>query len=255
MRRATTLRLLLTISLLTILPSTPALADDPLIATVADPYLEMHSGPGRGYPIFHVVEKGETAEILKSRTDWFKVRVLEGIEGRERVGWVHRSQMGRTLSPSGELLGLQHAGFEDFKNSRWEMGIAAGDFEGASSLNGHLGYRLTENLTTELRLTHAIGSFSDNTLASINIQNQPFPQWRISPYFSLGAGVIRTQPNATLVQVEDRTDSALNVGIGARAYITRNMVLRAEYRNHVILTSRDQNEEVKEWTIGISIFY
>ncbi|UTW45286.1 outer membrane beta-barrel protein [bacterium SCSIO 12696] len=242
--------------LLIALPNNPAFADKaPLIATVADPYLEMHSGPGRGYPIFHVVEKGETVETLKSRTDWFKVRVQKGIDGRERVGWVHRSQMGRTLSPNGEQLGLQHAGFDDFKNSRWEMGISAGDFEGASSLNGNLGYRITENITTELRLTHAIGNFSDNTLASINIQNQPFPQWRVSPYFSLGAGVIRTQPNATLVQVEDRTDSTLNVGIGARAYITRNMVLRAEYRNHVILTSRDQNEEVKEWTLGISIFY
>ena len=46
--------LLLIISAIIIQPCAYA-DDDPLIAIVADPYLEMHSGPGRGYPIFHVI--------------------------------------------------------------------------------------------------------------------------------------------------------------------------------------------------------
>ena len=179
----------MTFSLLITLPTAPALADDPpLIATVADPYLEMHTGPGRGYPIFHVVEKGQTVEILKSRTDWFKVRIHQGIDGRERVGWVHRDQLGRTLSPSGEALGLAHAGPDHFQDSRWELGFASGSFEAAPALTAQAGYRLTENLTAEVQLTQAVGNFSDNILASVNIQNQPFPEWRVSPYFSLGAG-------------------------------------------------------------------
>ena len=34
-------------------------ADEYRTVTVADPYLEMRTGPGRGYPIFHVIERGE----------------------------------------------------------------------------------------------------------------------------------------------------------------------------------------------------
>ena len=46
--------------------------------SVADPYLEMHTGPGRGYPVFHVVDRGEDVAILLRRTDWFKIRAADG---------------------------------------------------------------------------------------------------------------------------------------------------------------------------------
>ena len=42
--------------------------------TVDDPYLEMHTGPGVGYPVFNVVDRGEIVEIVMRRTDWFLVR-------------------------------------------------------------------------------------------------------------------------------------------------------------------------------------
>ena len=43
--------------------------DVPLVVTVNDAYLEMRTGPGRGFPIFHVVEKHEPITLLKKRTD------------------------------------------------------------------------------------------------------------------------------------------------------------------------------------------
>ena len=48
---------------------------------VTAPYLEMHTGPGRGYPVFYVVGRGETLVVLYSRTDWYKVRAPRGQEG------------------------------------------------------------------------------------------------------------------------------------------------------------------------------
>jgi len=45
---------------------------------VADPFIELHTGPGRGYPIFHVVERGREVEIIKRRTDWFRVGPIAG---------------------------------------------------------------------------------------------------------------------------------------------------------------------------------
>ena len=43
----------------------------PVQLTVADPYIELHTGPGRGYPVFFVAERGEQIEVIMRRTDWF----------------------------------------------------------------------------------------------------------------------------------------------------------------------------------------
>ncbi len=48
---------------------------------IDDPYIDLHTGPGRGYPIFFVAERGEQIALLKRRTEWFKVRVLVAKKG------------------------------------------------------------------------------------------------------------------------------------------------------------------------------
>src|SRR5205085_51859 len=75
--------------LLATLLSPPArAADAPLERLqVTDPYLELHTGPGRGYPVFFVVAREEWVAVELRYTDWFKVRTDAGKEG-----WVHRRQ-------------------------------------------------------------------------------------------------------------------------------------------------------------------
>jgi hypothetical protein len=78
---------------------------------------------------------------------------------------------------------------------------------------------------------------------------------RASPYFTLGAGAIHTEPKATLVATVDRTDSVAHAGAGVRAYLTRRFVFRAEYKAYVVFTSRNDNEEIREWKAGFSFFF
>ena len=59
---------------------------------VSDPYIELRTGPGRGYPIFYVAGQGDEITLLKRRTDWFKVR-----PPRAKEGWVHIEEMQHTL--------------------------------------------------------------------------------------------------------------------------------------------------------------
>ena len=131
----------------------------------------------------------------------------------------------------------------------------AGDFEGADILTAYAGYMMTRNLSVELQLSQAFGDFSDALLASINLLAQPFPEWRASPFFLLGTGVINTDPNVTLVSEEDRTDQITNVGVGLRVYLTRRFIFRAEYQNHVILQTTDDNQEIDEWKAGFAFFF
>jgi uncharacterized protein YgiM (DUF1202 family) len=217
---------------------------------VADPYLELHSGPGRGYPVFHVVDRGESIRIVKRRTDWFLVRAEDRHEG-----WVNRGQMERTLQPSGSNIEFAEASIRDFTDARWEAGLLAGDFGGANIISLYGGYSLNRNLGLEVWGSQILGNFSNGWMGSVNVIHETWPEWRISPFFTLGTGLIHTSPKSTIIQAEDRTDQAAHVGAGFRIYATRRFILRAEYKSYVIFTSRDDNEEVEEWKAGFAFFF
>jgi len=224
--------------------------DDNEKATVGNTYIDMRSGPGRAYPIFYAAEHDEIVELIKRRTDWIKINTKRG-----KTGWAHVSDLSELYDLDGKQLAFSNAGKDDYLSRRWELGFNGGDFEGANVLGATVGYRFTQNLTAELKLSQASGQFSDSLVAAAAIMHQPFPEWRISPFFIIGAGAIDTSPDTTLVQTEDRLDNTLLVGAGAYVYLSRRFVLRLEYNNHLALTSRDENEEINEWKMGFNVFF
>ena len=224
-------------------------ADDIATVTVADPYLEMHTGPGRGYPVFHVVSRGDTVAIVKRRTDWFLVRY------GDREGWVSRGQMERTLQPTGATIEFAEAGQQDFTDSRWEAGLLAGDFGGANIISVYGGYSLNRNVGLEVWGSQILGNFSNGWMGSVNVIHETWPEWRVSPFFTLGAGVIHTSPKSTIIQAQDRTDQVAHAGAGFRVYATRRFILRVEYKSYVVFTSRNDNEEIEEWKAGFAFFF
>ena len=114
------MRSLILALLLCVLPT--GLNAAPVTVSVADPYLELHTGPGRGYPITHVVARGEEISVLKRRTDWFKIR-----DDRGREGWAHRAQMATTLTPAGTALAINDPSRDQFGEHQREVG--AGYFD------------------------------------------------------------------------------------------------------------------------------
>jgi uncharacterized protein YgiM (DUF1202 family) len=218
--------------------------------TVQDPYIEMHTGPGRGYPIFYVAERGESIAVLRRRTDWYQVRGPRGEQG-----WVPSEQLERTLELDGQQFEAGRSTLEDYAGRRWEAGVSYGDFGGANVISMFGSYSLTGNLSFELSLSEALGRYSDSVMTNLNIVHAMFPERRASPYFTLGAGTIHTEPKATLIATVDRTDSLAHAGFGVRTYLTRRFVFRAEYKTYVVFTSRDDNEEIREWKAGFSFFF
>lgn len=217
---------------------------------VADPYVDMRSGPGRGFPIVYVVEKGKPIKLIKKKTQWYKVESPRGV-----LGWVHEDQMARTLIGDGSNFQINKSTRSEFVERDYEAGVLAGDFAGANVLTLHIGWNWTPNITTELAVSQAVGEVASIELYNLSIMHQPFPEWLVSPYFKLGAGRIHTQPNATIIQAEDRSDEIINSGLGVRIYVSQHFFLRTEYNAYTILTSRNDNDKVEEWKIGLSIFF
>jgi len=236
--------------LVLILFSTATFAEEYPEVQVTDPYLELHTGPGEGFPIYYVVDRGEFVEVLLRKTDWFKIRT-----GKGQVGWVDREQMLKTLAPGGQQTELKELSIDDFTSRRWEIGVVGGAFNNDPVMSLYGGYAFTQNLSSELTISKVIGNFSSSQIISLNLVSQPFPGWRYSPFFTLGMGNIDTKPKVTLIQAQDRSDLIAHVGVGVKMHLARRFILRGEYKHYVAFSSDDYNEEFAEWKAGFAFFF
>jgi hypothetical protein len=217
---------------------------------VQDPYLELHSGPGRGFPVTQVVDRGASVALLRQRTDWIKVRTE-----RDREGWVHRTQLERTLTGDGAEVRLAGPAPDARTQHRWETSIGAGDFDGADTVTVAGSYALTESLFVRADISQLLGEYSNGWLGTVGIGHIFMPQWRVSPFVALGAGVVYIEPKATLVQTRNRTNQAAYAGAGLRGYVSDRFLLQAEYRQFVVFTDTNDNEVINEWTVGFTHFF
>lgn len=224
--------------------------DDAQVYTVAEPYIDVHTFAGRGYPIFHVVEQGEKILVLKRRNDWFNIETLDG-----KNGWIARKNMNGTVDANNVALDFSTPSLQEREDTPFEAGLTIGSLEGAIAYATYIAYHFTPNIHGELKYAQAFGEFSNLKLTTVSLTHQPFPSWRLSPFFRLGSGVIQTNPSTILVQSEDREDPIFTVGGGLVFYASNRLVLRVEYDNHIIMTTRNVNEEVEEWKAGFGVLF
>jgi Bacterial SH3 domain len=249
--RSTSVALATAFLLLTAMVSSPASAKGELMQLfIAEAYLELHEGPGRGYAVTQVVPRGDAVDVLYRRTEWFRVRTSRGIEG-----WANQRDMARTLLADGSIFKFDLGDRAGFTSHHWEMGVLAGDYGGATLISGYLSRSLNDQLAIELTGSQFLGNASNGATADIGLMHVFRPEWRLSPFVSLGTGIIHITPKATLVAPLDRTDQTAYVGAGLRFYWTRRFFVRAEYRAHVVFTSRNENEEIDEWKLGLAFFF
>lgn len=219
---------------------------------VAAPYVDVRTGPSLDFPAFHALERDEVVTVLRSHTGWYRVRTEKGVEG-----WVAAQDMLETTYTDGTAVAITTYGFEDFRARRYEVAAFAGRLDGVNLMMLSAGLALTENIAAEVSLGQALGNFSDNQLWLVRLKHTAFPEWRLSPYLTLGAGQVRTTPNATLVQsgADARTSDMLEAGVGLQYYLLQRFSVRAEYKRLTALTSRDEFEELDQWTLGVSMFF
>jgi hypothetical protein len=217
---------------------------------VTQPYLELHTGPGRGYPVFNVVPRDQSVDVLFRRTDWFKVRTERGVEG-----WASQTDMQKMVLADGSPFKFDLGDRSGFISHRFEMGIFAGSYGGGSLVSGYMSMSFNTQLALEGAVGQFLGKYSNGYTADIGLTHVILPESRWSPFVMLGGGTVHTEPKATLVQASDRTEPTAYVGGGIRYYLTRRFFLRAEYKAHYIFTTRTQNEEADEWKLGFAFFF
>jgi hypothetical protein len=224
----------------------------PIQVHIVEPFIDIHTGPASGYPVFHVAEQGEWLSILKRRTSWFKVETKKG-----QQGWVKQQALQLSLSSERQPVALVDGTFASYSQRDFELATFGGALDGVPSLSLAASWVVNENISTELSLSQALGDFSENQLLLVGLQHYTFPEWRLSPFISLALGQLRTKPRANLVQTgaETRSSDLLAAGLGLRYYLTHKVVIKLEYKSLLALTDRDENEELEQWKLGFAVFF
>jgi uncharacterized protein YgiM (DUF1202 family) len=217
---------------------------------VTDPFVEIRTGPGRGYPVFHVAAREERIEVLLRYTDWYRVRAENG-----REGWVHRLQLESTLTTAGSRKTFRDVLFDDYLQRRLEFGAAWGRFKSEPMLKLWTGYRLAEVFAVEAAVGQVQGVYSGTEFWRIGLNAEPFADQRISPFFGIGVGRFRNVPNASLVGVVTTDANLADASVGLRYYLTRRFVARLDYTLYTSFVSDRRTSQFNAVTAGLSFFF
>ena len=217
---------------------------------IADPYIELHTGPGRGFPIFFVAPRAQWIGIELRHTDWYKVRTEDG-----KVGWVTRQQLESTLTDAGDKKTFRDMLLDDYLSRRVQMGAAWGQFKSEPMLKLWTSYRFSGTLSAEGTLGQVQGLFSGTDFWHINILSEPWSDQRISPFFSIGLGKFKNIPNPSLVGATPTDAQLANASIGVRYYLTDRFVVRSDYTFYTAFVADTRSLEYRALTAGISFFF
>ena len=218
--------------------------------TVADPYLEMRSGPGRGYPVFFVVARGQAVVVELRHTDWFKVRAEGG-----QIGWVQRVQLQTTLTAAGASKTFRDIALDDYLAHRLQMGAAVGRFKSEPMLKLWTSYKLTDTLSAEATLGQVQGVFSGTNFWHVSLNSEPWSDQRLSPFFGVGLGKFKNFPNQSLVGATITDAKLAHAMVGLRYYLSERFVLRTDWALYTAFVSDQHSTEYRAITAGVSFFF
>ncbi len=217
---------------------------------VTDPFIELHTFPGRGYPIFYVAGRGEWVSIELRHTDWYKVRTATG-----KVGWVTRAQLQTTLAENGLQTDFGDVAFNDYLARRWELGAGYGRFHQEPMIKFWVSYRLSDTLSIESTLGQVQGVFSGTSLWHVNLQAEPWSDQRFSPFAGIGIGQFKNIPNQSLVNFQTTNARLADAIVGARYHLTDRFMIRADYAIYTAFVSEQRSLEYRAATAGLSFFF
>jgi len=214
--------------------------------TITADFVELHGGPGRGFPVFHVAEKNAELAILAEKLDWVKVRTSKGTEG-----WVATSELASArLSGSERRYSFGQLEAADDVQRRIEVGVFTGKFAG-DSMFGVLGaYRFTRYVAVELAWESAVGVYSTSTYSRVGLRANLRPNAAWSPYVLGGGGMFGNTPRSTLVANDPLTGTTLQAGAGLSYAAAKGLDVRAAVLSHWL--SGKEARQFTEWQLGLT---
>lgn len=213
-------------------------------------YLDMRSGPGRGYPIFYAAEREEWVVIELRHTDWFKVRTARGASG-----WVSREQMRQTVTEDGVPFEMADPTLQAFLDRRFDFGVGYGATAKTSFTRAWAGWRFSDTMSIDLNGADVQGQSYTISIWSASLLAEPWSDKRLSPFAGVGVGHYNYVPNKNRV---NRHEADGNMGVftlGGRYYLASRVALRIDYSRYTAFISDKNYRNFQAGTIGLSLHF
>ncbi len=217
---------------------------------VTAPYLELHTGPGRGYPVFFVVERMQWVSVELRRTDWYRVRAAGG-----QTGWVPRQQLESTLTEAGGAPAWRDVLVDEYLGRRLELGGGWGRFKSEPMLKLWSRYRLADTVGAELSVGQVQGVFSGTDFWHLSLTSEPWSDRRLAPFFSVGLGKFKNIPNSSLVNAAPTDAKLAHATLGLRWTLAERFVARLDASIYTAFVADNRSTEYRAITAGIAFFF
>ena len=219
---------------------------------VTGPYIDLRSGPGRGYPIFYAAERGEWVVIELRHTDWFKVRTPRGT-----TGWVSREQMKQTVTEDGVPFELADPSLQDWLDRRFDVGAGYGATPSGSKSFARvwLGWRFTDTLSLDLNYGDVQTNTSTSSVWTASLLAEPWSDKRLSPFVGVGVGRFDYKPNETLVNSQPLDGNLGVFTLGVRYFLSGRVALRLDYSRYAVFATDTDYRNYSAGTVGLSLHF
>jgi hypothetical protein len=116
-------------------------------------------------------------------------------------------------------------------------------------------FGITNSIDLEFVVQQALGTLDNRYVTSIGLRHTFVPEWKwFSPTAGIGTAYQYIEDKVPPAPLEKSNQMAY-VSLGARGFITRRFMWRADWRHYVVFNSLNVSEELEEWKVGLAVFF
>lgn len=227
----------------------PAFANEENKLGVTNAFIDLRTGAGVGFPVFHSVNRGGSVTLLKQKANWYKVQAKRGI-----TGWVQADKLAQgtqhlqSRQPFSRVNSLR-------QNSRNIALETAFGIIGDDPMYGiAMQWRPWRCCGVEARMNKVMGSYTDARLltAGLYAEKMLWTKWHF--LLALSMGEMSGTPRQTLVNQSVITNSLRTLGLGAKYRVAQRLNVLLGWRLHQT-DIQTGDSQLNELYTGVQVYF
>jgi len=236
-----------------------ARAEDAMVRVLTE-QAQVHTGPGFGYRVVYMAQRGEVLRAVERATRgyWFRIVLPDGT-----FGWILGDEvfpfgidLAGKAEPPGVFRRFVDAVFapsplgEGYVQFTFSAGVLGGDgmflFRPAVLLDPHV--------ALEAFFGETLGNQIDVLYYGVGANAYLWPASPVTPFFALAGGGVSSRRKADQFTIKVGDFSTVNVGGGMMFAFKKRVTLRFDFRNHVIFDP-NHTQSAQEYSGGLAIVF
>jgi hypothetical protein len=214
----------------------------------------LRTGPGPGFRIVRLAERGETFAVRERATRgyWLRVELSDGSTAFVQGDMVFTHEVGEP-SRGARILAKVFAP-PPLPSAHGEIAVSLGVLSESGFMAVRPTWLLSPVFGFEANLAASVGASGRIFMGGAGGLVNLFPHWPVVPFFTGGGGLAYATPNADSFVLEKGSRAMLYAGGGLRFGFRHRIIVRVEGRGYVFYES-DNLRPQQEISGGLAAFF